>query len=553
MASTEAKLKLKVSTEGEKSIDGLNKSINALAVGGAAAFAALSAVVYKSIEAFADSERGINELTRAMVNNGIYSTDLKNRYLQMAGALEELTGVNDDEIIGAQKILQSYIGQKEITQELLKATLDLAAGKKMSLAAASEIVGKSIGTETDALKKQGIEFDNNTRGAARYESVIAAVEKRHGGLAEEQVKGVGVTKQFHNAVDALLKNMGSRFAPVFKRSTELAIKFIKAITPESAANNLSKLTRELNAAGARLAEVERMMRTDPKMAELDLKIAQQAYAEKLKAVRAYYAQEAALKQESDAEKRETDAQKHQEDLETQIARQEEKLLIQQGNYAVELASDQEKESVKLQNQIKLIDEQIKNEDDGAKKLMLLKQKGQLAQKLFEDQLAKQKVKDQTDTFATIATLQTSSNKTLATIGKAAALTQIAIDTPVAVGKAMSAFPPPFNFAAAAAVGAAMAAQAAKVMGVQLADGGIVMPSAGGTQATIGEGGRAEAVIPLPKNFNPDQGLGGGLTINFNGPLMGDESTATRFAEAIDRKLYDLRKSGNSLAFDEGLT
>lgn len=84
-----------------------------------------------------------------------------------------------------------------------------------------------------------------------------------------------------------------------------------------------------------------------------------------------------------------------------------------------------------------------------------------------------KEQNQRDTFATIATLSSSNNRTLATIGKAAGITQIAIDTPVAVSKALAAFPPPFNFAAASLVGAAMAAQAAQLAGVRFEDGGIV--------------------------------------------------------------------------------
>lgn len=81
--------------------------------------------------------------------------------------------------------------------------------------------------------------------------------------------------------------------------------------------------------------------------------------------------------------------------------------------------------------------------------------------------------DQRQTLGTIASLQNSNNKTLASIGKAAALTQIAIDGPQAVTKALAAFPPPFNFAAAAAVGTAVAAQAARVVGVNFEQGGIV--------------------------------------------------------------------------------
>ena len=87
--------------------------------------------------------------------------------------------------------------------------------------------------------------------------------------------------------------------------------------------------------------------------------------------------------------------------------------------------------------------------------------------------AADRVKNKADTLSTISTLQRSNNKTLATIGKAAALTQIAIDGPQAVTKALAAFPPPFNFAAAAAVGTAVAAQAARVSGLAFEDGGIV--------------------------------------------------------------------------------
>ena len=47
--------------------------------------------------------------------------------------------------------------------------------------------------------------------------------------------------------------------------------------------------------------------------------------------------------------------------------------------------------------------------------------------------------------------------------------------------------------------------------VKLAEGGIVMPRPGGTLATIGEAGQAEAVIPLDRLGS--MGGGGGATVN----------------------------------------
>lgn len=209
------------------------------------------------------------------------------------------------------------------------------------------------------------------------------------------------------------------------------------------------------------------------------------------------------------------------------------------------------ESEKLQLRKQFLQQHLNNDKIGAAKQAEIKKK--LARTELE--IDQQRTRDRKDTFATIATLQSSNNKHLAALGKAAAITQIAIDGPQAITKALAAFPPPFNFVAADLVGTALAAQAARVAGVQLAEGGIISPTPGGTPAVIGEGGRSEAVIPLPDDFDPDEGLGRGgpaVTINFSGPLMGDQSQAREFARAVDRELLELRRANESVAFDEGV-
>jgi hypothetical protein len=74
-----------------------------------------------------------------------------------------------------------------------------------------------------------------------------------------------------------------------------------------------------------------------------------------------------------------------------------------------------------------------------------------------------------------------------------------------------------NFAALAEAGAALGqvaaayAAAGAIRAIPLAEGGIVMPTPGGTLARIGEAGKPEAVIPLDKMG----GMGGGVTQIFN--------------------------------------
>ena len=137
---------------------------------------------------------------------------------------------------------------------------------------------------------------------------------------------------------------------------------------------------------------------------------------------------------------------------------------------------------------------IKSNDE--KKIALQKlnikarQDGEKAMTDFDKKQAQEREATQRDSLSKIATLSNENNKTLAAIGKAAALTQIAIDGPQAVTKAYAAFPPPFGFAAAAAVAAAVAVQAGKVAGVKFEQGGFV---GGANGATVGSDNRIAQV------------------------------------------------------------
>ena len=96
---------------------------------------------------------------------------------------------------------------------------------------------------------------------------------------------------------------------------------------------------------------------------------------------------------------------------------------------------------------------------------------------------KQREANLSSTLNTIATLSSSSSKELAAIGKAAAVTTATIDGIVAVQKALSSAPPPFNFALAALVGVAAAANVAKIAGVSLNEGGTIA-GRGANQDTV---------------------------------------------------------------------
>ena len=96
-----------------------------------------------------------------------------------------------------------------------------------------------------------------------------------------------------------------------------------------------------------------------------------------------------------------------------------------------------------------------------------------------------------DFFGNMSALSQSENKKLAAIGKAAAITQATMDGYLAVQKALAAFPPPFNFIAAAAVGVATAANVANIAGIGFSQGGYTGP--GGVNEYAGDVHKGEVV------------------------------------------------------------
>jgi len=98
--------------------------------------------------------------------------------VDQANALQILTGFGDEEILMAQATLAQYVREEAKIIELTKATLDFAAAKGMDLKAASELVGKSIGTSTNALMRYGVTVEGATGGQDRFNTAMEGLTKK---------------------------------------------------------------------------------------------------------------------------------------------------------------------------------------------------------------------------------------------------------------------------------------------------------------------------------------------------------------------------------------
>jgi hypothetical protein len=513
--------------------------------------------VMAAVNAYREEELAINKLTQSMINQGVFTGELRTEYLEMAGALQKITTFSDDQIIAAQGLLQAHIGNKKITTELMTATLDLAAAKGIDLSSAAEMVGKTIGTETDALKRQGVVVKESTDANEKLANVVDALNDKFGGQAAASAQGLGAMDQLKNAWSDFLENTGRLLSPLIiklSQATTGVLNFFNSMSGIDTKNmSFSDITEEIIKLRVKILELN-----DNAALRGGLNAGDQAVIASLqKRIDAFtIAKEKIREQEIQAGENARAIQAENADKEAILRMEKDQARAQYESdiRLAELATGDIHSTQVLSAKMKLLDSQIAAETDFHKKRQLLKQRADLQEQVMEAQKNEIMKKNRADTLSTIATMQTSSNKTLAMIGKAAALTQIAIETPVAISKALSAFPPPINFIAAGAVGAAMAVQAARVTGIALAEGGIVRATPGGIQATIGEGGKDEAVIPLDDPAAQARlGGGGGNTIIFNGPVLGDESQAMDFARAIDRSLLKLRQSNQSVAFETDIS
>ena len=164
----------------------------------------------KSVGAAAEAQRNAIMLGGAMAQAGTYSRDAFKATMDYASALQKSTVYGDDQINVVQKLLTNFGLEGDALNKATKATLDLAAAKGMDLASAGDLVAKSIGTETNALKRYGIDIADTTDKTERAAAVVEGITKLFGGSAQAQANTFsGRIAQLGNAFNDLQEEVGA--------------------------------------------------------------------------------------------------------------------------------------------------------------------------------------------------------------------------------------------------------------------------------------------------------------------------------------------------------
>lgn len=228
----EAQLLLKIKTEGQKALQSVGETFQELKGKAAVAFAAITAAIGYSINAYAESERAVYSLNSALKAQGLDVDRLSMHYQRLASAIQEKTTVDGDSLVAAIAVGQSLAGQVALTDDLVRATVDFAQATGTDLETAFRKVGQSIGTESNALARYGVELDKSYSATTKMAVVTEVLTSKFDGMAAAQANGLGSLKQLNNAFGDLVEAIGEQFAPYVEKAARFLTSFIQKLQDE---------------------------------------------------------------------------------------------------------------------------------------------------------------------------------------------------------------------------------------------------------------------------------------------------------------------------------
>lgn len=220
-------------------IKGLNDAQNKInkfasmmktALGGIAAGFTVAQVVRginESVAAFRTQERAIASLNTALQNSGTYTAEYSQHLQQLAGEIQKTSNYGDEMTEQALALGQSFAGNIKLTDDLIKATVDYAAATGQDLNTAFTMVGKSIGTNTNALARYGVTLDEGMTKEQKMAKITQVLAQRFEGSAKDMADS---SVQLKNAVGDLAESFGALLNPSLEKAQNYLIKTTNAVT-----------------------------------------------------------------------------------------------------------------------------------------------------------------------------------------------------------------------------------------------------------------------------------------------------------------------------------
>jgi hypothetical protein len=558
----------------EKATSGLSDTLKKAAIA-AASFLSVKAIVNfgkESVKAYSESEAAVVKLNAALRATGQYTEDSSEDIRRFASEMMKLTVIDDDAVIGMVQLGVNMGLTADQAKKAAEGAIGLSRAYGVDLDAAMKAVTgatqgsyEMLGRYMPAIRTATTDSDKMRlvqEGLASAYAVATAETDTLYGSQEQMKNSIGELKeamglwlsQDVTKANGLLKEMAENLTTVITKNAEYKNALLNAGRGQAteadrliiAQNKLHDIVsgyellqktnpgfknpateQRIAAAKAEVATLENVIRLNGRLTKAEEEKASaaimnadaaqkqaEAEAAKLKAAQDLAAFERA--EADDKINRAIDANEKYNQLDKERAESAAATARSQFEWEyAKAALEEENHKKKLENAIT----EMQVYSNYAASI------GQIFSNLINAQLAGDEELTEKKKKNIIA---------LYRIQQAANIAQVAVDTATAIVRQFKDLPFPAAIATSALIGAIGATQigliAATKPPVALAEGGIVMPTPGGTNALIAEAGKPEAVIPLDRLG----GLGGNITVNVYGSVGSQEDVAVWVYEGINR-------------------
>lgn len=196
----------------------------------AGAFGSLVAGIGFSLKAFAEEELAVRSLSQALANQGKFTRETTEDLVRFAGEMQNLSTFSDDSVISVQSQLVSFGLLGDQLKETTRLTLDLAAAKGIDLNSAANLIGKAFAGETSMLSRYGIVIDESIPKTQRFAEVTKLLSDRFGGSAlAQQETFTGSLAKLKNTFSDTAEKIGQLFAPAVTRGIEALTALLKRV------------------------------------------------------------------------------------------------------------------------------------------------------------------------------------------------------------------------------------------------------------------------------------------------------------------------------------
>ncbi len=197
---------------------------------------------------FREQEEAEVKLVSAIRATG-HTADVSSREMfAYAGALQKVTTFGDEATIAMMAMLQQLGDMSQVElKRLTPAVQDFATAMGVSLFTAATLVGKTIGSTTNALTRYGVVVDMTGTREEKLAKITSTLTEMFGGMSIAiGQSATGAIKQFTNAMSDAKEGLGKTIAiaikPFIQGLTDLIFKFNEA---RDKANRLKETAKKL--------------------------------------------------------------------------------------------------------------------------------------------------------------------------------------------------------------------------------------------------------------------------------------------------------------------